>query len=132
MGHFIIKDETLFGEVLQEHRLEIPQTTITLRDIISARVGEEVRRRNARTNEHFRFLIDVSQEESRLNKALKSVVGTKPIAPAKPIAKALEAFEANAFFVLVGDRQVESLDEVIVAERELDVSFVKLTPLIGG
>lgn len=132
MGLFIIKDETLFGEVLQEHPLEIPLTTITLRDIIAARVGEEVRRRSSSTAEKFRYLIDIAPEESRLNGAIRKLVKPQPIDPEKPIRVAMEAFRANAFFVLVGDRQVESLDEVIPVDRKLEVSFVKLTQLIGG
>ncbi len=132
MGLFIIKDETLFGEVLQEHPLEIPLTTITLRDIIAARVGEEVRRRSLNMADKFRYLIDIAPEESRLNGAIRKLVKPKPIDPEKPIKAAIEAFRANAFFVLVGDRQIESLDEVIPADRQLEVSFVKLTQLIGG
>jgi hypothetical protein len=45
---------------------------------------------------------------------------------------ALDAFAANGFFVLVGDRQVESLDERIRIGLGTEVSFVKLVPLVGG
>ena len=45
---------------------------------------------------------------------------------------ALAAFETNGFFVLVGERQLESLDERIRVELGTEVSFVKLVPLVGG
>ena len=43
-----------------------------------------------------------------------------------------QAFTRNGFFVLVGDRQVESLDEELELKVDTDVSFVKLVPLVGG
>jgi hypothetical protein len=38
----------------------------------------------------------------------------------------------NGFFVLVGDRQAESLDEPFEVKADTEVSFVKLMPLVGG
>ena len=46
--------------------------------------------------------------------------------------RACEAFESNGFFLLVDDRQAESLDEEFSVGVETEVSFVKLTPLVGG
>jgi hypothetical protein len=48
------------------------------------------------------------------------------------VRAALEAFEANAFFLLFNDRQVESLDEELVLTERGVVHFVKLLPLVGG
>ncbi|MET4108354.1 hypothetical protein [Hymenobacter sp. UYP22] len=45
---------------------------------------------------------------------------------------ALEAFQQNGFFVLVNDRQVESLDEEVWLGSGATASFLKLTPLVGG
>jgi hypothetical protein len=47
-------------------------------------------------------------------------------------ARALEAFHRNGFFILVGERQAEDLDEVLEVNGETEVSFVKLVPLVGG
>jgi hypothetical protein len=46
--------------------------------------------------------------------------------------KAVEAFEHNGFFILIDDKQAESLDQEFVIGRESVVSFVRLTPLVGG
>ena len=47
-------------------------------------------------------------------------------------AIALDSFGRNGFIVLVNDRQAESLDEAFVVAADAEVSFVRLTPLVGG
>ena len=46
--------------------------------------------------------------------------------------KALKGFEGNGFFVLIGDRQAESLEQEFEITPDTEVSFVKLVPLVGG
>jgi hypothetical protein len=45
---------------------------------------------------------------------------------------ACDAFGRNGFFILVDDRQAEALDETITLRAGQPVTFVKLTPLVGG
>jgi hypothetical protein len=45
---------------------------------------------------------------------------------------AVEGFSTNAFFILIDNRQAESLDEEFVVGPQTTVSFIKLTPLVGG
>ena len=133
MGQIIIKDETLFGEVTQQQRISMANASFTLRDIIVRRVEEEVERRNSSVADRYQFLIDLAPAERRLNRNVSSKIRQRTMLDsAVPIAKAIAAFEANAFFVLVGNRQVDDLEEVIPAAANLEVSFIKLTPLIGG
>lgn len=133
MGLIVIKDETLFGLVTQEQRIIIPKETLTLRDIITARVEEEVRKHNDKVTDRYQFLIDLAPAEMRLNKGLgRKLKGRKLIDAAEPVSKAIHAFRSNAFFVLVGDRQLETLDEEIPGGQDLEISFIKLTQLIGG
>ncbi|SEC66319.1 hypothetical protein SAMN05428939_2942 [Streptomyces sp. TLI_105] len=47
-------------------------------------------------------------------------------------ARAVEAFGRNGFLVLVGDRQVEELDETVTVDPETEVVFLRLVPLVGG
>jgi hypothetical protein len=42
------------------------------------------------------------------------------------------AFDRNGFVLLVGERQVESLDEVVSLTDDPVISFVRLVPLVGG
>ena len=46
--------------------------------------------------------------------------------------RALDAFGRSGFFILIGDRQVEDLDEIYDVGPETEISFVKLMPLVGG
>ena len=46
--------------------------------------------------------------------------------------RATEAFERNGFFVLVGDKQAETLDQEFEVKVNTEVSFVRLMPLVGG
>jgi hypothetical protein len=43
-----------------------------------------------------------------------------------------EAFLRSGFFVLVGDRQVEDLDEELALATDAEIRFIRLTPLVGG
>ncbi|NHO85139.1 hypothetical protein HA073_29415 [Micromonospora sp. CMU55-4] len=45
---------------------------------------------------------------------------------------ACAAFARNGFVLLVGDRQVEDLDEEIDLLADPEVAFVRLVPLVGG
>ncbi|HRX84992.1 MAG TPA: hypothetical protein P5572_08240, partial [Phycisphaerae bacterium] len=45
---------------------------------------------------------------------------------------ALESFTRNGFLVLVNDRQVDRLDEVVELTRDTTVTFLRLVPLVGG
>ena len=128
-----IYDETLPGERTASRRLDLLSSTITLRELIRRRVYEEVQEYHAAPpSAVFRGLVTPSPTEAALN-------GPKPEhAPKRRLdweaqyEKALSAFARNGFFVLVGDRQVESLDEEIHLKVDTEVSFVKLVALVGG
>ena len=52
--------------------------------------------------------------------------------PERQVALAEQAFTRNGFVVLVGDRQVEELDDEVDLSRDTEVTFLKLVPLVGG
>lgn len=45
---------------------------------------------------------------------------------------ALDAFQKNGFFVLVDDLQADTLEQRVDIRPTNTVSFIKLTPLVGG
>jgi hypothetical protein len=102
-----IKDETFAGELLNEIELEFATELVTVRDIIEARVLEEVRRYNDKRPEFFLGLVEPSDAERTLNgfklKNKRAVDGEKQV------YVALDAFKRNAFFMLIDDRQAETL-----------------------
>lgn len=125
-----IKDETFAGDILNEIELEFASELVTARDIIEARVLQEVERYNSKRPEFFNGLVEPSDAERTLNgfklKSKRIVDGEKQV------YVALEAFQRNGFFMLVDDKQAGSLEEEVRLSKSTRISFVKLTPLVGG
>ena len=128
-----IFDETLSGERTASLRLDLLSSTITARELIRRRVYEEVQEYHAAPpSAVFRGLVTPTETETALN-------GPKLPHPVKrrvdweaQYERALSAFARNGFFILVGDRQVEDLDEELELKVDTEVSFVKLVALVGG
>ncbi len=125
-----IVDETPTGEVLREVTLMLASERITVRELIERRVREEVASFNARSTDVFHGLIQPSDTERELNGY--RLRKPRQLDADAQCTEALRAFESNGFFMLVDDRQAESLDEEIIVGPDVRVSFVKLVPLVGG
>jgi len=125
-----VRDETIAGQNIAEHPLELLSERLTVRELIRSRVYQEVQDYNSRRPDSFNGLVRPTDAEQALN-------GYK-LAPGRTIdwqqqfSKASDAFTHNGFFILVDDRQPESLDEELVLTPQTRVSFVKLVPLVGG
>jgi len=130
MVSILIRDEEIGGKVGQELRLDFEEETITLEELITRRVYEEVKRYNEKNSGVFRGLIQPEASERILNgyKLKKN----KKIDAEKQSYIALSAFQKGGFFVIVGERQAEDLRETITLTDRMPVSFIKLTPLAGG
>ncbi|QHT68045.1 hypothetical protein GXP67_16050 [Rhodocytophaga rosea] len=130
MRILIIQDETISGNILQKIELEVASEIDTLKDLIEKRVRYEVEMYNQKVTEFFNGLVQPTESERTLNgyKMKKN----KAIDPEQQVYKALEGFQKNGFFVIVNDRQVETLDEQIWIGNGATASFVKLTQLVGG
>lgn len=125
-----IRDETATGKTTGQTVVEFLTETITVRELIRGRVYQEVQDYNTTQPEHFRGLVQPTDAEQTLNGfKLKK---RREIDWKEQYEKACDAFDRNGFFILVGDRQAESLDEEITIAPGTEVSFVKLTPLVGG
>lgn len=125
-----IIDETASGDRTNSFVIDLLTERITVRELIRERVYEEVRQYNASRPEFYKGLVQPTDAESSLN-------GYKLKRPRlidwqKQFDLAVDAFQRNGYFILVDDRQAESLDEVITVTPTTQVSFVKLVPLVGG
>jgi hypothetical protein len=125
-----VYDETLFGAKENALTLDFLTEIITVRELIRERVYEEVRQYNATTPEYFRGLVQPTDAEATLNG--HRLRERRRVDWEKQYRLALEAFPRNGFFILLDDRQVESLDETVTLTPTTQVSFVKLVPLVGG
>lgn len=129
----MIRDETASGDAIHEFPLEFESENITVRDLIRERVYQEVSEYNFRSRRQggeFRGLVQPTDAERTLN-GFKVPKG-RDIDWEAQFARAIDAFARNGFFILVDDRQAEALDEPITIGSRTNVSFVKLTPLVGG
>lgn len=130
-----VHDESLNGARSNPLTLDFLTERITVREVIRERVYEEVRQYNATQPELFRGLVQPTDAEATLNgyRIRSQNPERRPRIDWKAqYARAIEAFERNGFFLLVDDRQLESLDDEIVIRPGTEISFIKLVPLVGG
>lgn len=125
-----IKDETFGGKILNEISISLASEHVTVKDIIAARVYQEVAEYNSKLPEIYNGLVKPETAEIALNgyKMRKRV----KVDAEKQVYTALDAFQNNGFFVLIDNRQAEDLDEEVLLTHDSTVSFIKLTPLVGG
>lgn len=129
-GTLTIRDETLGGESARAWDLEVTTERLTVRELIRSRVYQEVQDYNRQRGQVFQGLVQPEEAEKTLN-------GWKLKKPRlldwkQQFDRAVEAFESNRILILVNDRQAESLDEELVIEPQMTVTFLRLTPLVGG
>ena len=125
-----IRDETPAGVLLQSYSLLFPSECTTIGDVIRARVRHEVEAYNSDAGTSvFRGLVD---PDATFRPPSASATTKRSIDADRQVDAALAAFERNGFLVLVGDRQAEGIDEVVLIQPGTEVSFVKLVPLVGG
>lgn len=126
----IITDATPSGEQLHSFTLGNLAERMSIREIIRARIWQEVSDYNHRLTERFRSLVQPTAAESRLNGLNWHKAGE--IDWEAQFNRACEAFESNSFFIFVGTRQADSLDEEFDIGVETEIQFVQLVPLVGG
>lgn len=126
----LIKDETLSGDILDKIEIDLARELVTVGEIIAGRVEAEVKRYNDNVFDVFRGLIQPSNTEKTLNGyKLKE---RRLIDAEKQVYVALNSFQNNGYFVLIDNLQAESLDQEVLLTKDTTVSFLKLTPLVGG
>ncbi len=128
-----VRDETATGSVTNELTLDVLSETITVRELIRSRVYQEVADYNLRRSQHdanFNGLVTPEDAEKTLNGSRTR--RSRDIDWKAQFEKACEAFSHNGFFILIDDRQAETLDETVTIRHDTKISFVKLVPLVGG
>lgn len=125
-----IKDETGTGKLVHELNLLVNAEMLTVKELISQRVISEVENYNKTKEEYFNGLVQPTESEKTLNGY--RMKERKSISSDEQIKKALESFNANGFFIIANDRQLERLEDHIMVDNKLSISFIKLVPLIGG
>ena len=126
----VVYDELPIGKVTNELVLEVANERLSIRDLIRQRVFQEVTLHNLSMPGYFNGLVQPTNAEATLNGyKLKQ---RRQIDWEKQADLALQAFEGNGFFILIDDRQVTNLDDLVEIGENTQVTFVKLIPLVGG
>ena len=127
MNTLIINDETAAGEILQKISLQFEEEYISVKELIEARIRLEISRYEKNIEDYKKSLVLPTDLEQRLNRKSPPKIDVE-----KQLYVALQAFQRNGFFILIDDEQVEELDQKFLVEESTQVSFIKLTPLVGG
>jgi len=125
-----LRDESTLGDSRPAPPIELPEAQTTVRDLIAARVCDEVARHNRKPAEIFEGLVQPEDSERVLNGF--RLRARKSIDPDQQCLSALNGFKNRAFVVLIDDRQAESLDEEVLLKPGSTATFLRLVPLIGG
>jgi hypothetical protein len=125
-----IHDETSTGQRTATTTLTLATDRVTAREVLLRRVQQEVEAFNRVKPAYFQGLVQPTDAERELN-------GYRLRTPRlldwrEQLDAAEAAFARNGFLMLVGDRQIEDLDEEIIVTPGISVSFVRLVPLVGG
>ena len=123
-------DETSAGDLVRQFVLELASETLTARELIERRVRSEVEVHNSKRSEVFRGLMQPNDTEPCLDGF--QLRQHRPIDANAEVRRAFDAFDKNVFVLLVGDTQVEGLDDQVTVTSDLRIAFVKLVPLVGG
>jgi hypothetical protein len=126
----LIRDQSGAGKVAGTITLEGIDSSITLRDLIRTRVRGEVARYNATLADVFQGL--VMPDGARPTPEGFRMPAHRRVDWEQQAGRALDAFDRNGFFVLVGGRQVAGLDEVLELTADSDIRFIRLIQLVGG
>jgi hypothetical protein len=126
-----VRDETTSGDELAALELQLEAERLTVRELIRARVHQEVRTYNAKPpGDRFFGLVQPTDTEQELNGY--RLRRPRRIDAGQQAEAAIRAFERGHVLVLVDDRQVEELDAEVTLRPGSTVAFLKLVPLVGG
>jgi len=132
------------GDQIPPFIADLPTGELTLRDLITRAVDEQVR------VVHAQWLGDLAATrrvmdrqyltQSEIDARAKAGAVTMPAAlPAAPpgdvttaAADALHAFERQRYVVYVDGRQITDLDDLVPLRLGSKVTFLRLVPLVGG
>lgn len=112
--------------------LEFEHETVTVRELIRRRIYEDCLEYNVGQRQVFKGLVTPETAERSLN-GQKAGRG-RQLDWQRQFRKAVEGFERNGLIVLIGEEQAIDLEQPVqlTLRKPLDVTFIKLIPLVGG
>ena len=125
-----IKDETTGGKIINEVAVTFPVQVVSVREIIEAKVNAEIENYYHQLSGVYNGFVQPEAAEQQLNGFTE--MPQKKINTTVQVNAAVSAFQQGSIFMLIDNIQAESLDQMIVINDKTEVSFLKLTALVGG
>jgi hypothetical protein len=125
-----IKEETTSGKLLNEIAVTLPAQVVSVREIIEAKVNAEIENYYQQLSGMYNGFVQPVDIEKQLNGF--SEEPNKKINTTVQVNAAINAFQQGSVFMLIDNIQAESLDQMLVINDKTEVSFLKLTALVGG
>ncbi len=116
------RDQTPTGRELARFSVGDLPLTATARELIRARVREEVAQHNLRPGQPYGGLVQPPRTEVELK--------CRVLDWERQAAVAERAFMRNGFFMVLDDRHLEDLDEPVDLSGDPEISFVRLVALV--
>lgn len=127
----------VFLNLLEEH--------LTVAELIRRSVEEQVRElvikrqmdaqqvRHA-LDRHYLTAVEIAEqaEHGAVRYPSNRATEVPQINPKVEVQKALRAFEAGSYIILVNGQQVEHLDQELSVSSNTKVTFLRLMPVVGG
>lgn len=133
MTQLICVDETTSGSHEAALVLDMSEERVTVREVIRRRVFQEVAEFHAKeATGPFRGLVRPTETETALNGPRDPRHPSPRLDPERQFEAAVRGFTGNGFLILTGKRQLTDLDEEIELTPGLEITFLKLVPLVGG
>lgn len=126
----LVNDDTIGGVTKNSFVIEINEQKASVQELIKMRIFNEVENFNEKLPEYFRSLVQPTEAEVTLNGY--RLAEKRQIDPEKQYYLALDAFKKNGYFLIINDKQVDSLDQEIEIQDNMKLQFIKLTQLVGG
>lgn len=109
---------------------EVPAQRMTLRELMRRYIHDQVEAYNSNKDGRASSWFAPAPEETELNPVRRP--RRARIDPEMQCAASCAAFERNQIIVLINGVQAEDLEAEIVVSPDTKVTFLKLTPLVGG
>jgi len=114
------------GQRLSHVRLTLPVARVAVRELIAHKVRQEVEE----CLNHQRS--ELSGEYLSPEELLGAVSIAMPGTVGDEIIRAQQAFAARAYMIVVDNRRVWGLEDVLTLGPTTQVEFIKILPLVGG
>ncbi len=132
MSNTVTVCDELLGSSPIRWDLKIEEERLSVRELIRARIYQEVQDVELNVRKRVSLLIDtegavMQSEDICASGSLPGRIDWK-----SQVDKATKAYTDGRLLVLFGDRQTESLDEELAMSPGVQITFLKLVPLVGG